>query len=246
MTGPGSGLLRDAVPHARGGPGTGGAAVPDRLLAYRDDGPAVLLIGRLLGRPGRQRPSPPVAVAASLLLTAALLAAGTAGWPAAAALAPVMAAVLAGPSARRPLDGRIDWLVPPGLRTIEYGYLAALGFAQGVAAPLVYVLLAVLAYHHYDIVYRTHQGFGAAGPLRRAGLGWDGRMLAAGLAGLAGWAGLSGALPFAYAALAVYLGVLSVGESVAVWARTGLTGGRGAGRDAVRGGVTGHLEEEEA
>ncbi|MEW2358550.1 DUF5941 domain-containing protein [Spirillospora sp. NPDC029432] len=242
MTGPGSGLLRDAVPHARGGPGAGGAAVPDRLRAYRDDGPVVLLIGRL----GWERPSPPVAVGLSLLLTAVLLAAGAGGWYAAAALAPPLAAGLTGPSARRPLEGRIDWLVPPGLRTIEYGYLAALGFAQGVAAPLVYVLLAVLAYHHYDIVYRTHQGFGAAGPLRRAGLGWDGRMLVAGLAGLAGWAGLSGALPFAYAALAVYLGVLFVGDSVAAWARTVPMSGRGAGRDAVRGGVTGHLEEEEA
>ncbi|MFI0447811.1 DUF5941 domain-containing protein [Actinomadura sp. 6N118] len=111
--------------------------------------------------------------------------------------------------------GRLDWLVPPIIRSIEYGYLAVLGFAQGVSAPLIYALIAVLAYHHYDTVYRTRQRLWPHDWVFRAGLGWEGRML------IVAFAGLSGLLPFAYAALAAYLGVLFVSESVTTWTRTG-------------------------
>ncbi|MFI0357728.1 DUF5941 domain-containing protein [Actinomadura sp. 9N407] len=214
---------------------------PERLRAYRDDGPVAWLLGRLAERrPSRLWPTPVFGTAAALLLTGVLLAASTGGRDVPALFVPLVAVLLAAAPACRSLSGRIDWLVPPGIRTIEYGYLAVLGFTQDVAAPLVYVLLAVLAYHHYDIVYRTRQGFRPPEWLFRAGLGWDGRMLVVALAGL------SGLVPFAYAALAVYLGVLFVGESVAVWVRAGLMDGRDAGRAAERGGVTGDLEEEEA
>ncbi|MEV4253906.1 DUF5941 domain-containing protein [Spirillospora sp. NPDC049652] len=110
--------------------------------------------------------------------------------------------MLTGAAARHGHTGRLDWLVPPTIRAIEYGYLAVLGFAQGVPAPLVFLLLGVLAFHHYDTVYRTRQGLWPADWLFPAGLGWEGRML------LVAFFGLSGLLPFAYAALAAYLGVL--------------------------------------
>jgi hypothetical protein len=114
------------------------------------------------------------------------------------------------------------------MRAIEYGYLAALGFAQGVSDPLSYVLIAVLAYHHYDIVYRTRQRLWPRDWVFRAGLGWDGRMLVAAVSAFAG------VTAFAYAALAAYLGVLFGVESVSAWARTE----RGEG-------VMINLEEEE-
>jgi hypothetical protein len=76
-------------------------------------------------------------------------------------------------------------------------------------------LIAVLAYHHYDTVYRTRQKLWPQEWMFRAGLGWDGRMLVVALAAFAGYT------PLAYAALAAYLGVLFGVESVLTWTRTG-------------------------
>ena len=218
---------------AEGGLGT--------LPLYRDDGPVSVGLG-VLAR-GHLPPLP--GALAALAVTAVLLAAGLGEGGDTALSAPLLVPpavlLLAGPAAGRPHRGRFDWLVPPVIRAIEYGYLAALGFAQGVTAPLVYVLIAILAYHHYDIVYRTRQGFRPPDRVVRAGLGWDGRMLIVALAGL------TGHLPFAYAALAVYLGVLFVTESAATWMRGGHAGGRAGARGAGRGdGDIGDLEEEKA
>ncbi|WP_433464490.1 DUF5941 domain-containing protein [Spirillospora sp. CA-128828] len=187
---------------------------------HRDDGPVSRVLGGMAA--GRLPPLPGTVLAAAA--TGVLLAAGPGAWPPggpapALLCVPLVVLLLAGPSSRHPHSGRLDWLVPPILRGIEYGYLAVLGDAQGVSAPLVYVLITVLALHHYDTAYRTRQGHRPRAWVRLAGLGWEGRMLFTALAGL------SGALPFAYPALAAYLGVLSGGESVATWARKG----RGSG-----------------
>ncbi|MER6811359.1 DUF5941 domain-containing protein [Spirillospora sp. NPDC000708] len=182
---------------------------------HRDDGPVCLVLGRTAR--GRLPPLPAAVAAAGV--TALLLAAGAPGPPAPALLAPIVVILLAGPSAGHPHTGRLDWLVPPIIRAIEYGYLAVLGFAQGVSAPLVYVLAAVLALHHCDVAYRSRQGLRARGLALRAGLGWEGRMLCV------AFAGLCGLLPLAYAALAAYLGVLFGSEGVATWARSGRGGG---------------------
>ncbi|WP_067488849.1 DUF5941 domain-containing protein [Actinomadura hibisca] len=190
-------------------------AEPAPLRDFRDDGPVCLALGALAR--GQLPPLPGALVA--LVATTVLLAAGVGEQQTPALFAPVVALLLTGPAATHPHTGRLDWLVPPIIRAIEYGYLAVLGFAQGVSAPLVYVLIAVLAYHHYDTVYRTRQGLRPPAWLFRAGLGWEGRML------IVAFLGLSGLLPFAYAALAAYLGVLFVSESVTTWARTGLGSG---------------------
>src|SRR5437868_4483492 len=119
------------------------------------------------------------------------------------------------PAVTRPHTRPMNWLVPTIIRRIEYGYLAVLGFAQGVSAPLVYGLIAVLAFHHHDTVYRSRLGLRSQAWALRAGLGWEGRML------LVALAGRYGLLSFAYAALAAYLGVLFVCEGVTTGARTG-------------------------
>jgi phosphatidylglycerophosphate synthase len=145
-------------------------------------------------------------------------------------------------------DRRVGWLVPPGIRAIEYGYLAVLGYTQDVPGPLVFVLIAVLAYHHYDIVYRARQGHRPPEWLVRAGLGWDGRMVIVALAGL------SDLLPFAYATFAVYLGVMFVADSVRTWApskRDAVSGAARRERGHVtrkdgRDGVKVDLEKEDA
>ncbi|MFD0685396.1 DUF5941 domain-containing protein [Actinomadura fibrosa] len=197
---------------------------PERVRIHRDDGPLCTGLGRLAG--GELPPLPGTVLAAVAVIV--LLAAGSDTRPVPAICAPVVVLLLTGPAATHPHRGRIDWLVPPIIRGIEYGYLAVLGFAQGVSAPVVHVLIAVLAFHHYDTVYRTRQGLWPQGWVFRAGLGWEGRML------LVAFAGLFGLIPFAYAALAAYLGVLFVSECAIAWARTG------------RGGGMVDLEEEEA
>lgn len=196
----------------------------ERLLAYRDDGPLSAALGRLARG---QLPPLPSAVAGALI-TGVLLLLGLAEERSALLFAPAMAMLLSGPASAHPHNGRLDWLVPPMLRATEYGFLGALGIAQGVSPPVVYVLLAVLAYHHYDTVYRTRQRLWPAPWVFRAGLGWDGRTL------IAAAAAFLGVLPFAYVGLAAYLGVLFVTESVVTWTRTS--------RDT---GVMVNLEEEE-
>ncbi|MEV5569140.1 DUF5941 domain-containing protein [Spirillospora sp. NPDC052269] len=206
-------------PFAPGTPITGTA----RLRAYRDDGPICVALGTL---PRGHLPPLPGALVA-LAVSAVLLATGVGEQHSLALFAPVAVLLLTGLASGHAHTGRLDWLVPPTIRAIEYGYLAVLGFAQSVPAPLIFVLLGVLAFHHYDTVYRTRQGFWPADWLFPAGLGWEGRMLVVALFGLSGF------LPFAYAALAAYLGVLFACESVLSW--TWLVRG---------GGVMDDLEEE--
>ncbi|MEU5883197.1 DUF5941 domain-containing protein [Spirillospora sp. NPDC047279] len=190
----------------------GAAAFASRQLrAFRDDGPLCVALGRLSR--GQLPPLPGAVIAA--VITGVLLVAGVGDQNTPALFAPAVALLLTGPASSHPHNGRLDWLVPPIIRAIEYGYLAVLGFAQGVSAPLIYALIAVLAYHHYDTVYRTRQRLWPQDWVFRAGLGWEGRML------VVAFVGLSGLLPFAYAALAAYLGVLFVSESVTTWLRTG-------------------------
>lgn len=186
----------------------------DRLIAYRDDGPLARTLGRAVG--GRVSPLPPTLVAGAV--TAALL---LLGWNSdrLLLLAALPALLLCAPSSTHPHSGRFDWLVPPIMRAIEYSFLAVLGFHHEVSKPLVFALIGVLAYHHYDTVYRTRQRLWPQRWVFDAGLGWDGRMLVAAVAAMAG------AASFAYAGLAVYLGLLFGVESVYTW----VTAGNGKG-----------------
>jgi hypothetical protein len=195
-----------------------------RLLAYRDDGPIAHALGRLTR--GQLPPLLPVLVAA--IVTLILLIAGVEDQGGLALLAPVLVLLLAGPGSAHPHTGRLDWAAPNIIRVIEYGYLATLGFSHGVSKPLVYALLGVLAYHHYDTAYRTRQRLWPAAWVFRAGLGWDGRMLIAGLGALTRTA------PLVYAVLTGYLGVLFAAESIYSWSRT-----------SRRTGVMVNLEEPE-
>ncbi|GAA4481833.1 hypothetical protein GCM10023191_001220 [Actinoallomurus oryzae] len=194
-----------------------------RLLAYRDDGPIAVGLGRLAH--GQLPPLPPLIVA--VVVTLVLLLAGVGGQTSLVLLAPVLALLPAGPGSTHPHTGRLDWGAPIVIRLIEYGYLATVGFSHAVPKPLVYVLLGVLAFHHYDTVYRTRQRLWPAARVFGAGLGWDGRMLIAGIAAIAHIASLI------YVVLTVYLGILFVAESVHTWIR------------ADRRGVVVDLEEED-
>jgi uncharacterized membrane protein (DUF485 family) len=144
-----------------------------------------------------------------------------------------LAELLARPLSRRlPGPGRFGWLGPPLVRAVEYGGLLGLAIAAGPAAVTsCFVLLAVLAYHHYNIVYRLrHEHTPPPRWLRYAGGGWELRLIAAGVLLVTG--GLAVGMITAAAVLAgVY-----VAETVASWQRFGRTPGPGAyGQEEVEG-----------
>ncbi|MFJ8933734.1 MULTISPECIES: DUF5941 domain-containing protein [unclassified Streptomyces] len=81
-------------------------------------------------------------------------------WPIVAA---AVYCVTSGLAVSRPLKGALDWLVPPIFRAGEYLtilVLAARADVQG-ALPAAFGLVAAVAYHHYDTVYRIRGNAGA-------------------------------------------------------------------------------------
>ncbi|MFJ8228965.1 DUF5941 domain-containing protein [Streptomyces sp. NPDC094448] len=150
---------------------------------------------------------------AAVVTTAALAPYGS--WaPVAAAAVYVLTSGLA---VARPLKGALDWLVPPVFRAAEYGTVLALAARADVpgALPAAFGLVAAVAYHHYDTVYRIRGGSGAPPRLlvRLTG-GHEGRTLAAALlAALLTGAGFTIALT----ALAVAVALVVLVESIRFW-----------------------------
>lgn len=109
--------------------------------------------------------------------------------------------------------GRFNWLVPGTIRALEYGLLIlTAALAHGDAMKACFALLAALAFHHYDTVYRLRQQ-GAPPPawVSIAGGGWDGRIV------LALVALLVAVTTAGMAVAAGLLGIVFVGESVSSW-----------------------------
>jgi hypothetical protein len=126
-------------------------------------------------------------------------------------LTPVEAMLLAAGASWHSHDGPRDWLAPPLLQAGEYVYLAAVGFAAGVWPAVTFALLAAVVLRHQGLASRAR-----AMPLPRPsadwrGLGWDGRMIVAGIAAA------TGILPVIYPLLAVYLWALFAREFAVGW-----------------------------
>jgi Family of unknown function (DUF5941)/CDP-alcohol phosphatidyltransferase len=116
-------------------------------------------------------------------------------------------------AARVHIRSRFNWLVPGTIRALEYGLLIlSAALAHGNAMRACFALLAVLAFHHYDTVYRLRQQ-GAPPPawVSIAGGGWDGRII------LAFIALLVAVTTAGMATAAVLLAIVFVGESVSSW-----------------------------
>jgi phosphatidylglycerophosphate synthase len=182
-------------------------ATSDLLRSYRDDGPLGPLRPARLGRVS----APILAVIAIVpwALTMALSTQGGTVVPLAVAL--VWLLVFGVLSGRAAPVGRLDWLVPPLLQAAEYTgvlRLAAIGSDHDLAAG--YALAGVIAFRHYDVVYRP-----ASTALSRAvGLiagGWGLRLAVA--FGLAA-AGVVWPGDYLFAAA---LAVLLLGEALVTW-----------------------------
>ena len=76
------------------------------------------------------------------------------------------------------LTGRFAWSVPVALRALELGGIALI-LVTGNASLVVITFWIVfsIAYHHYDVMYRSLQGSAPPRWLTWLGFGWDGRLI---------------------------------------------------------------------
>ena len=175
------------------------------IAAARDDGPLARFAGALVR--GQLVPLPPAV--AGLTATVLLATLGLRDLAGLVLLTPVAAMLLAAPGSAHPHDGPLDWLTPLVIQAGQYVYLAALGFAKGVPGPLIFALTALISLRQLDVAYRARYPMPAGDP--RGGIGWEGRMLVAGVGAMLGTA------IFCYLALVVYLIWLLSSGSLANW-----------------------------
>lgn len=193
-----------------------GPAAPSPTVLYRDDGP----LGRALGALGRRVPAPPVLLVLAAITPLAVLLAIHGEDPPLGALGAAIgwAVVVGGLSSGRPHQGKLDWASPTILRLLEYATLVWMA-AIADAMPAAFALLCAIAFRHYDIVYRLrHRQIPPPAWINAIGGGWEGRLIVA-------FALLSlDVLEEGLFAAALLLGVISVGESAAGWARQSARG----------------------
>ncbi|NBE52663.1 DUF5941 domain-containing protein [Streptomyces boluensis] len=186
-----------------------------RALADLADNGSLADAFAALRRGGLPLPAPAVAFAGgALLIAVAALTSYGSPWVVVAA---VVYVVTSGLALARPLKGPLDWLVPPFFRAAEYVTILALAARADVngALPAAFGLVAAVAYHHYDTVYRIRGGTGAPPHwLVRTIGGQEGRTLAVSVA-----AALLSAQGFTVAltVLAVAVALVVLVESIRFW-----------------------------
>lgn len=188
------------------------------LADLTDNGPLSELLVRFVPRGGIRVPAPLYAVVGAVLLAAAAWFDGP-GWS--LTLAAVVYVLLSAEAAARPLKGALDWLVPPVLRAAEYGTVLVLAAKADVhgALPAAFGLVAAVAYHHYDTVYRIRGDAGAPPAwLVRAIGGQEGRtLLVTVLAALL----TASQFTVALTVIAVCVALLVLVESIRFWVSAG-------------------------
>ncbi|MER5913363.1 DUF5941 domain-containing protein [Streptomyces sp. NPDC001982] len=185
------------------------------LADLADNGPLAALVARTK----RVRLGSPLLIALSGTAVLAVSLFSGVTW------APVAGAVVytsaASEALSKPLKGALDWLVPPLFRAAEYGTVLILAAKSEVngALPAAFGLVAAVAYHHYDTVYRIRGNAGAPPAwLVRAIGGQEGRtLLVTVLAAL-----LTGSqFTVALTVLAVYVALVVLVESIRFWVSAG-------------------------
>ncbi|MET9607715.1 DUF5941 domain-containing protein [Streptomyces sp. NPDC006512] len=130
-------------------------------------------------------------------------------------------ATLSAAALARPLKGPLDWLIPPLFRFAEYVTVLALAAKSDVpgALPAAFGLVAAVAYHHYDTVYRIRGGSGAPPHwLVRTTGGHEGRVL---LTVVLATVLARDAFPVALTATAVFVALVVLVESIRFWVSAG-------------------------
>ncbi|MFG2449748.1 DUF5941 domain-containing protein [Streptomyces sp. NPDC048512] len=188
------------------------------LVDLTDSGPLAELLTRVARGVPRLAPAAVAFVAGAIVVICAALAPYGSWWP----VLGVAVYVLLSPAALlRPLKGALDWLVPPFYRAAEYLTVLVLAADADVngALPAAFGLVAAVAYHHYDTVYRIRGNAGAPPHwLVRATGGHEGRtLLVTVLAALLTAAQFKVALTV----FAVAVALLVLIESIRFWVSSG-------------------------
>ncbi|MEU9924900.1 DUF5941 domain-containing protein [Streptomyces griseoluteus] len=189
------------------------------LADLADTGPLAGALARVLkrGLPGLAVPAVAFLGGAAVVASSALT--GFGGWlPVVGAVVYVLTSALA---TARPLKGSLDWLVPPFFRAAEYGTVLALAARADVhgALPAAFGLVAAVAYHHYDTVYRIRGAAGAPPAwLVRAIGGQEGRTL---LVTVLAAVLTASRFTVALTVIAVCVALLVLVESIRFWVSAG-------------------------
>ncbi|MGW2570654.1 DUF5941 domain-containing protein [Streptomyces sp. NPDC001537] len=185
------------------------------LADLADNGPLASFLGRVT--PRQLGGSLLIALAGTVVLAVSLFSGVT--W------APVIGALVyantAGQALHRPLKGALDWLIPPLFRAAEYGTVLILAAEADVNRALLaaFGLVAAVAYHHYDTVYRIRGNAGAPPAwLVRAIGGQEGRTL---LVTVLAAALTASQFKVALAVLAVAVALVVLVESIHFWVSSG-------------------------
>ncbi|WP_405484769.1 DUF5941 domain-containing protein [Streptomyces sp. NBC_00009] len=147
------------------------------LAELSDSGPLSELLQRAVRGVPRHTAPAIAALGALVLVLATALSDYGSWWP---VLGAAVYALTSAAAVSRPLKGPLDWLVPPVFRAAEYGTILLIAAKADVngALPAAFGLVAAVAYHHYDTVYRIRGGTGAPPRwLVRAIGGHEGRTL---------------------------------------------------------------------
>ncbi|MEU0336287.1 DUF5941 domain-containing protein [Streptomyces sp. NPDC006193] len=189
------------------------------LADLTDSGPLSEAVRRVAGKglPGLAVPAVALLGGAAVVACSALTGFGG-PLPVAGALLYAVTSALA---VARPLKGALDWLVPPVFRAAEYGTVLALAGTAGVdgALPAAFGLVAAVAYHHYDTVYRIRGSAGAPPAwLVRATGGHEGRTL---LVTVLAAVLTASQFKVALTVLAVAVALLVLAESIRFWVSAG-------------------------
>ncbi|MFJ9562599.1 DUF5941 domain-containing protein [Streptomyces fuscichromogenes] len=187
------------------------------LADLADNGPLAELSARFLRRAAKLPAVLWTAVGSALLLLAAAI-----DGPGPVLVGSAVIYVLISSEALvKPLKGALDWLVPPLFRAAEYGTVLILASKAGVngALPAAFGLVAAVAYHHYDTVYRIRGNAGAPPVwLVRAIGGQEGRVL---LVAVLATVLTAAQFKVALTVLAVVVAGLVLVESIRFWVSAG-------------------------
>ncbi|MEV6050950.1 DUF5941 domain-containing protein [Streptomyces sp. NPDC052107] len=189
------------------------------LADLADSGPLADAVKQVAkrGLPGLAVPAVALLGGAAVVACSALTGYGSV-LPVIGALLYVLTSALA---VARPLKGALDWLVPPFFRAAEYGTVFALAGKAGVngALPAAFGLVAAVAYHHYDTVYRIRGNAGAppAWLVRVIG-GHEGRTL---LVTVLAAVLTASQFTVALTVLAVAVALVVLAESIRFWVSAG-------------------------